>query len=74
MTEESFEPIKLDTPGGECVLRNFDDIRAFILMCVEGRFRELPWWQAVRKELPQACFGARQKETHAAMRAALSEE
>jgi hypothetical protein len=56
------------------VLKSFDDIRAFILMRVEMSFRELPWWQAVRKDLPQARFGARQKETHAAMRAALAEE
>jgi hypothetical protein len=76
MAEEVFEPIKLNAkaPGGERVLRSFDDIRAFILMRVEIRFRELPWWQAVRKELPQTRFGARQKETHAAMRAALWEE
>jgi hypothetical protein len=32
------------------------------------------WWQAVRKELPRVRFGARQKETHAAMRADLLEE
>jgi hypothetical protein len=76
MAEEVFEPIKLNAnaPGGERVLRSFDDIRAFILMRVEIRFRELPWWQAVRKELPQTRFGARQKETHAAMRVALWEE
>ncbi len=43
-------------------------------MRVEMRFRELPWWQAVLKDLPQARFGARQKKTHAAMRAALAEE
>ena len=76
MAEESFEPIRLNAkaPGGERVLKSFDDIGAFILMRVELRFRELPWWQAVRKELPQARFGVRQKETHAAMRAALWEE
>jgi hypothetical protein len=76
VADENFEPIKLNAkaPGGERVITSFNDIGAFILMRVDLRFRELPWWQAVRKELPQARFGARQKETHAAMRAALSEE
>src|ERR1035437_9800943 len=76
MADENFEPIRLNTkaPGGERVLKSFDDIGAFILMRVETNFRKLPWWQAVLKDLPQARFGARQKETHAAMRAALSEE
>jgi hypothetical protein len=76
MADESFEPITLNAkaPGGERVLRSFDDISVFVLMRVEFRFRELPWWQAVRKELPQARFGARQKETHAAMCTALREE
>lgn len=76
MADENFEPIRLNAkaPGGERVLKSFDDIGAFILMRVETNFRKLPWWQAVLKDLPQARFGARQKETHAAMRAALSEE
>jgi hypothetical protein len=76
MDRETFEPIRLNAraPGGERVLKSFDDIGAFILMRVELRFRELPWWQAVRKDLAQARFGARQKETHAAMRNALWEE
>ena len=76
MAEESFEPIRLNAkaPGGERVLKSFDDIGAFILMRVDIRVRELPRWQAVRRELPQARFGARQKETHAAMRAVLREE
>jgi hypothetical protein len=76
MPEESFEPITLNgkAPGGERVLKSFDDVAAFILMRVELRFRELPWWQAIRKEIPQARFGARGKEAHAAMRAALAEE
>ena len=76
MADKNFEPIRLNAkaPGGERVLKSFDDIGAFILMRVEMRFRELPWWQAVLKDLPQARFGARQKETRAAMRAALAEE
>src|SRR5258708_40219279 len=76
MADKNFEPIRLNAkaPGGERVLKSFDDIGAFILMRVEIRFRVLPWWQAVLKDLPQARFGARQKETHAAMRAALAEE
>jgi hypothetical protein len=76
MPVERFEPIRLNgkAPGGERVLKSFDDVAAFNLMRVELRFRELPWWQAVRKEIPQARFGAREKEAHAAMRAALAEE
>jgi len=76
MDRETFEPIKLNAraPGGERVLKSFDDIGAFILMRVELRFRELPWWQAVRKDLAEARFGARQKETHGAMRNALWQE
>jgi hypothetical protein len=76
MADKNFEPIRLNAkaPGGERVLKSFDDIGAFILMRVETNFRELPWWQAVRKDLPEARFGARQRETHAAMRAALAEE
>jgi hypothetical protein len=76
MDRDTFEPIRLNAraPRGERVLKSFDDIGAFILMRVELRFRELPWWQAVRKELAQARFGARQKDTHAAMRDALWEE
>src|ERR1700730_8538427 len=76
MAEKNFEPIRLNAkaPGGERVLKSFEDIGAFILMRVETSFRELPWWQAVRKDLPQARFGARQRETHTAMRAARAEE
>jgi hypothetical protein len=76
MADKNFEPIRLNAkaPGGERVLKSYDDIGAFILMRVEMGFRELAWWQAVLKDLPQARFGARQKETHAAMRAALTEE
>jgi hypothetical protein len=43
-------------------------------MRVEMRFRKLAWWQAVQRDLPQARFGARKKEAHAAMRAALAKE
>jgi hypothetical protein len=76
MTEEDFEPLRLNSkaPGGERVLKSFDVIGTFILTRAEVNFRSLPSWQAVRKELPQARFGARRKETYVAMRAALSEE
>jgi hypothetical protein len=74
MAEERLEPIRLNVKARGDALKSFDEIGALIPMRVEIRFRELPWWQAVRKELPQARFGARQKETHAAMRAALLEE
>jgi hypothetical protein len=76
MADKYFEPIRLNAkaPCGERVLKSFDDIGAFILMRVEMRFRKLAWWQAFQKDLPQARFGARQKETHAAMRAALAKE
>ena len=76
MSDEHFEPIRLNSkaPGGERILRNFDDVAAFMLLHVDWAFRRQPWWQAVRDELPQARFGARQMEAHNAMRAALSEE
>jgi hypothetical protein len=64
MAGENFEPIRLNAkaPGGERVLGSFDDIGAFILVRVEISLRRLPRWQAVRKDLAQARFGARQKE------------
>jgi hypothetical protein len=76
MAEDTFEPIRINgkAPGGERVLKGFDDITTFILVRVEPRFRELSWWQIVRSELLQARSGARQKEAHAAMCAALAEE
>jgi hypothetical protein len=76
MTEEDFEALRLNSkaPGGERVLKSFDDFGTFILTRAEVNFRSLRSWQAVRKELPQARFGARRKETYEAMRAALSEE
>jgi hypothetical protein len=76
MGQFSFGPIKVNAsaPGGECVLRTFDDVGAFILMQVDTPRRKSPHWQAVRQDLAQARFGARQAETHRAMRRALSEE
>lgn len=76
MADENFEPIRLSAkaPGGERVLKSFDDVGAFILMRVEMTFRDLPWWLAVRRDLRQARLGVGQQETHAAMRAALTKE
>lgn len=76
MAEKGFEPIGLNAnaPGGEGVLRTFDDIGFFMLKHLEPSLRLQPHWQSVRKELPQARFGARQLETLAAMRAALAAE
>ena len=76
MVDRNYEPIRLNTkaPGGERALKSFDDVAAFMLVHVDWTFRRQPWWQAVRTELPQARFGGRQMEAHAAMRAALSEE
>ena len=55
-------------------LELFDDIGFFMLNNVEPTRRLQPHWQAVRKDLPQARFGARQLETVAEMRAALATE
>ena len=76
MADKGFEPIGLNAnaPGGEGVLRTFDDIGFFMLNNVEPTRRLQPHWQAVRKDLPQARFGARELETVAAMRAALATE
>jgi hypothetical protein len=76
MGEFIFEPIGVNAsaPGGECVLRTFDDVGAFILIQVEVSRRKLPHWQAVRQDLAQARFGARRAETHSAMRKALANE
>jgi hypothetical protein len=76
MGEFRFEPIRVNAsaPGGECVLRTFDDVGAFILIQVDVPRRKLPRWQAVRQDLAQARFGARRAEVHSAMRNALAEE
>jgi hypothetical protein len=76
MGEFRFEPIRVNAsaPGGECVLRTFDDIGAFILNNVDVRRRKSPCWQAIRQDLAQARFGARRAEAHMAMRRALFEE
>jgi hypothetical protein len=71
-----FEPIRLNAsaPEGECVLRTFDDVGAFILGNVDVVRRNSPCWQMVRQDLAQARFGVRRTEVHAAMRLALFEE
>jgi hypothetical protein len=76
MGEFSFEPIRVNAsaPGGECVLRTFDDVGVFILNNVDVTRRKSPCWQAVRQDLAQARFGARRAEAHRAMRMALFEE
>jgi hypothetical protein len=76
MGQFNFEPIILNSnaPGGAGILRSYDDIGAFILLHVEMPRRLSRHWQAVRQDLIQARFGARQAEAHAAMRAALSAE
>ena len=76
MGEFIFEPISVNAsaPGGECVLRTFGDVGAFILMRVDTPRRKSTHWQAVRQDLAQARFGARRAEVHTAMRMALAEE
>jgi hypothetical protein len=76
MGEFAFEPTKVSAgaPGGECVLRTFDDIGAFKLSNVDLPRRKSPCWQAVRQDLAQAWSGARKAEVHRAMRMALFEE
>ena len=76
MAEFIFEPIRVSAsaPGGECVLRTFDDVGAFILNNVDVSHRKSPRWQAVRQDLAQARFGARRAEVHSATRKALAEE
>ena len=76
MGEFRFEPIWLNAsaPAGECVLRTFDDVGAFILGNVDLARRNSPCWQMVRQDLAQARFGVRRAEVHKAMRIALLEE
>jgi hypothetical protein len=76
MGEFNFEPIIVDSsaPGGTCTLRTFDDIGTFILNRVDVPRRLSGHWHAVRQDLPQARFGARRAEVHAAMRDALAAE
>ena len=73
MDQFIFEPIGVnsDAPGGACILRTFDDVGAFILNNADTKNRRLAHWQAVLQHLPQARFGARRAEAHAAMRDAL---
>jgi hypothetical protein len=71
-----FQPIAVNenAPGGACVLRTFDEIGAFILTNVGPTRRLAPHWEAVRRDLIQARFGARRAEVHQAMRDALLAE
>jgi hypothetical protein len=71
-----FEPIQVNAraPGGERILRSFDDIGAFVLTNVDVTLRQSPWWRALRKELPQVRFGARHAEAYEAARRALKGE
>lgn len=57
MGQFSFEPIRVNAPGDECVLRTSDDVGAFVLMQVDAPRRKSPRWQAVRQDLAQARFG-----------------
>jgi hypothetical protein len=70
-----FEPIKVNSiaPGGERVVRTFDDITAFADALDTAR-RQSIRWQAVSANVPQARFGARRAEVHQAMRDALAAE
>jgi hypothetical protein len=76
MREFNFDPIEVNSaaPGGACTLRTFDEIGAFILSAVELPRRLSPHWNAVRRDLVQARFGARRAEVHQAMREALAAE
>jgi hypothetical protein len=76
MSQFVFEPIRVNAsaPGGQRVLKTFDDVGAFILDNVDVARRKSPCWQAVRQDLLQARFGARRAEVHSAMRRALFEE
>jgi len=75
MGEFRFEPIKIDAsaPGGERVVRTFDDITAFADALDTPR-RQSTRWQAVSANVPQARFGVRRAEVHQAMRDALAAE
>jgi hypothetical protein len=76
MGDFHFEPIIVNAsaPAGECVLRTFDDVGAFILINVHAPRRQQKHWDAVRQDLAQARFGARRAAVHAAMREALATE
>jgi hypothetical protein len=76
MREFNFDPIDVSSaaPGGACTLRTFEDIGAFILNAVELPRRLSLHWNAVRRDLVQARFGAKRAEVHQAMRNALAAE
>src|SRR5271167_3388361 len=63
MGEFRFEPIKINAsaPGGERVVRTFDDIAAFA-DALDTPQRQSTRWQAVSANAPQARFGARRTE------------
>jgi hypothetical protein len=74
MGEFRFEPIKVSAsaPGGERLVRTFDDIVAFMADALDTPRRQSIRWQAVSVNVPQARFGVRYAEVHQAMRDALS--
>jgi hypothetical protein len=76
MDEFRFEPIVINSnaPGGARVLLNFGYVGAFILMHVDIPARGTKRWNVVRRNLPDARFGAKEAEVHQALRRALSEE
>jgi hypothetical protein len=76
MVAFKFEPITVgaNAPGGERVLRTFDDITVFIAYALDTPRRQSLRWEPVMRDLKQARFGARQAEAHRAMRDALAAE
>jgi hypothetical protein len=71
-----FEPIHVNAnaPGGERLVRTFDDIAAFIADALDTPRRQSTRWQAVVANVSQARFGARRSEAHQATRDALAAE
>jgi hypothetical protein len=71
-----FEPISVNAsaPSGARVLRTFADVGAFIADALDTPRRQSTHWDAVRRDLLQARFGARRAEVHQAMREALASE
>ena len=76
MSEFRFEPIGVNSraPGGARILATFDDVGVFLLLKVNAGRQIAPHWQAVRRDLVQARFGARQAEAYRALRVAFAEE
>lgn len=76
MTDYDLKPIPMNksAPGGEHVLRSFEEVTAFAMIRVNANRRNLQWWVVLRQELCKVYAGKRRAEAYEAARHALAEE